>query len=706
MTESPHSKPQPQPRSQAPAPAAAKAPSGNGAEAQTPAPQRTAARAAATPMMVQYLDIKRAHPDCLLFYRMGDFYELFFEDAHKAAKALDITLTKRGQHGGQDIPMCGVPVHAADAYLSRLIRKGFRVAICEQMEDPALAKKRGNKSVVRRDVVRLVTPGTITEDELLDARAHNFLAALAEAGGSFGLAWLDMSTGDFLAQPLIGGSGTGTEGAANGAAGGLAAALARLDPGELLLPERLVQRPELFEVLGEWKAALSPLPSARFDSENARARLESLYGVKALDAFGDFSRAEMAAAGALVDYLELTQKGRLPHLGPPRRLGAGAVMEIDAATRRNLELTAALAGGRDGSLLGAIDRTVTGAGARLLAARLAAPLTEPGAIDARLDMVAFLIEAEPLRAELRQRLKRCPDMERALSRLTLGRGGPRDLAGLRDALGEAAVLRGLLAADGLGVPPEGIRDRARDLGVHDTLVERLTRALGPDLPLMARDGGFVAPGYAPELDELRTLRDESRRLIAGLQSEYSVETGVRSLKIRHNNVLGYYIEVTPAQAEKVPSGADQPFIHRQTLASAVRYATVELSELERKISSAADKALAVELRLFDDWWPRSRPAPGRSRWPPARSPNWTSPRPWRTWRPAGAGAGPASRTRRFSGSPPAAIPWSRPRSRKRRNTPSSPTTAISAARRRRPSASGWSPAPTWRARAPSCARTR
>jgi DNA mismatch repair protein MutS len=547
-------------------------------------------------MMVQYLDIKRAHPDCLLFYRMGDFYELFFEDAHKAAKALDITLTKRGQHGGQDIPMCGVPVHAADAYLSRLIRKGFRVAICEQMEDPAAARKRGAKTVVRRDVVRLVTPGTITEDELLDARAHNFLAALTEASGAYGLAWLDMSTGDFLVQPLIGGPGTGTD----GAAGGLAAALARLDPGELLLPERLLQKPALFEVLGEWKAALSPLPSARFDSENARARLETLYGVKALDAFGDFSRAEMAAAGALVDYLELTQKGRLPHLGPPRRLGAGAVMEIDAATRRNLELTAALAGGRDGSLLGAIDRTVTGAGARLLAARLAAPLTEPRAIDARLDMVAFLIEAEPLRAELRQRLKRCPDMERALSRLTLGRGGPRDLAGLRDALGEAGVLRGLLAAGGLTAPPEGIGTCARDLGVHDTLVERLTRALGPDLPLMARDGGFVAPGYAPELDELRTLRDESRRLIAGLQSEYSVETGVQSLKIRHNNVLGYYIEVTPTHAEKVPSGADQPFIHRQTLASAVRFATVELSELERKISSAADKALAVELQLFDD----------------------------------------------------------------------------------------------------------
>ena len=554
-----------------------------------PAPAADAARAAAaTPMMAQYLEIKRAHPDCLLFYRMGDFYELFFEDAALAAAALDITLTKRGQHKGEDIPMCGVPVHAADAYLSRLIRHGFKVAICEQMEDPAEAKKRGPKALVKRAAVRVVTPGTLTEDELLEPRAHNYLAALADAGGELALAWLDVSTGDFLAQALA------------GTAGGLAAALARLDPGELILSERLLERPDFFEVLGDWKAALSPLPSARFDSMNARARLEALYGVKALDAFGAFSRAELAAAGALVDYVELTQKGRLPRLAPLKRLSAGAVMEIDAATRRNLELTAALTGGRKSSLLGTIDRTVTGAGARMLAARLAAPLTDPAAIAARHDTVAFLIEEDALRAEVCARLKRCPDMERALSRLTLGRGGPRDLAGVRDALNEAGVIRGLLSAQGLTPPPEGIASAAAELGFHDTLVERLARALGPDLPVGARDGGFVAPGYAPELDELKTLRDESRRLIAGLQSQYAVKTGIQTLKIRHNNVLGYFIEVTPTHAEKVPTGAGAPFIHRQTLASAVRFATVELSELEQKISSAADKALALELSIFQD----------------------------------------------------------------------------------------------------------
>ena len=544
-------------------------------------------------MMAQFLEIKAAHPDCLLFYRMGDFYELFLEDAPKAAAALDITLTKRGQHKGEDIPMCGVPVHAADAYLSKLIRRGFKVAICEQMEDPAEAKKRGNKSLVRREVVRIVTPGTITEDELLEPRAHNFLAALAEAGGGLALAWLDMSTGDFLAQEL-------SPKAANGAGGALSTALARLDPGELILPERLLERPDFFEVLGEWKAALSPLPSPRFDSANARARLEALYGVKALDAYGDFSRAELAAAGALIDYLELTQKGRLPRLAPLKRLSVGAVMEIDAATRRNLELTGALSGGRQGSLLATLDRTVTGAGARLLAARLAAPLTDPAAISARHDMVAFFAGEEALREELRARLKRTPDVERSLSRLTLGRGGPRDLAAVRDALSQAEAIRGLIEAGGPAAPPAGIEGAGAGLGMHDILVERLGRALAADLPLGARDGGFIAAGYAPDLDELRALRDESRRLIANLQSGYAVETGVQSLKIRHNNVLGYYIEVTPTHAEKVPTGEAGPFIHRQTLASAVRFATVELGELERKISSAADKALALELQLFED----------------------------------------------------------------------------------------------------------
>ncbi len=539
---------------------------------------------AATPMMAQYLEIKRAHAEYLLFYRMGDFYEMFFEDAKQAAAALDIALTKRGQHKGANIPMCGVPVHAADGYLSRLIRKGFKVAICEQMEDPAAAKKRGAKSVVKREVVRVVTPGTITEDELLDARAHNYLAALAEAGGALALAWLDVSTGEFLTQPV--------------ARGGLDAVLARLEPGEILVPERLLQRQDLFEVFGEWKAVLAPLPSARFDSDNARARLESLYRVKALDAFGDFSRAEISAAGTLIDYVELTQKGRLPRLAAPRRLALGAVMEIDAATRRNLELTAALTGGRQGSLLETLDRTVTGAGARLLAARLAAPLSDPAAIAARQDLLAYFVAETRLREDLRALLRSCPDVERALSRLTLGRGGPRDLAVVRDALARAAAVKLLLGAE--EKQPEHLSTALRDLGQHGTLVERLGRALGPELPLQARDGGFIAPGYAPQLDELRLLRDESRRLIAGLQGGYAKLSGVASLKIKHNNVLGYFIEVTPTHANKMPAGADSPFIHRQTLGGAVRFSTVELGELERKISGAAAKALGVELQLFDD----------------------------------------------------------------------------------------------------------
>jgi DNA mismatch repair protein MutS len=541
----------------------------------------------ATPMMAQYLEVKRAHPDCLLFYRMGDFYEMFFDDAVAASRALDIALTKRGKHDGDDIPMCGVPVHAAEGYLSRLIRKGFRVAVCEQTEDPAAAKKRGAKSVVRRAVVRVVTPGTLTEDALLDARAHNYLAALADAGGRMGLAWLDVSTGDFQVQPV--------------AEATLGAALARLDPGELLLPERLLQRPDLFELFRDWKAALSPLPSSRFDSESARRRLEILYGVKALDAFGGFGRAEVAAAGALVDYVELTQKGKLPRLSAPRRLADGAVMEIDAATRRNLELVRTLSGERGGSLLATIDRTVTGAGARALAAWLAAPLTDPADIAARHDMVGYFADAERLRGDLRGGLARVPDIERALSRLTLGRGGPRDLAAIRDGLAGAGALRALLEdVTGLAAPPPGIAASRGDLGRHEVLIDRLARALAAELPMLTRDGGFVAPGYSQELDRLKSLRDDGRRMILGLESRYREATGIGSLKIRHNNVLGYYVETSPVQADKLKGTTSVAFIHRQTLASAVRFTTVELGELERDIVSAADKALAVELALFDD----------------------------------------------------------------------------------------------------------
>ena len=423
-----------------------------------------------TPLMAQYWAIKRQHPGCLLFYRMGDFYELFFEDAVQAAAALDIALTRRGKYEGQDIPMAGVPVHSHEGYVARLIRAGFKVAVCEQTEDPAEAKKRGGKSVVARDVVRVVTPGTLVEETLLDARRPNYLAALTEAAGKLAIAWIDISTGELQAQSVDGGD--------------LAAVLARLEPGEMLLADGLLERAPFVRWWAEWRDRLTPLPASRFDETSARGRLHKLFQVEALDGFGAFSPPEVAALGALVDYVELTQKGRLPRIAPPRRLSNGASMEIDGATRRNLELIRTLAGERRGSLIGVVDRTVTGAGARLLLARLAAPLTDPGRIDRRLDMVRVFVDGERLRAAMRAALKRCPDLERALARISLGRGGPRDLAAIRDALATTADLRALAADDGLsGTAPPGIAEAVQDLGEHGELAGLLAQALAPELPL-------------------------------------------------------------------------------------------------------------------------------------------------------------------------------------------------------------------------------
>jgi DNA mismatch repair protein MutS len=550
---------------------------------------------AATPVMAQYLALKREHPDALLFFQLGDFFELFFDDAAAAAGALDIALTKRGRHLGQDIPMCGVPVHSYESYLARLIRKGFKVAICEQREDPAAARKRGPKATIRREVTRVVTPGTLTEDALLDSRRNNFIAALADAEGALALAWLDVSTGAFFVEGFRGERGGG----ADQTSGALAAALARVGAREIVLADRLAQKPALFETLGDWKERLTILPAVRFDSANGRKRLESLYGVAALDGFGAFGRAEIAAAGALVDYVALTQKGNLPRLARPVRQGSGETLEMDAATRRNLELEESLAGGRPGSLLDAIDRTVTGLGARALAARLAAPLADVAAIDARLDAVAFFRDDEATRERVRAALQRAPDIERALARIALGRAGPRDLAAVRDGLACAGELRDAIAAARAPVPALVARD-VEGLGRWDALVERLSRALAPELPGMLRDGGFVAAGYSPELDELKTLRDESRRLAAALQARYAEASGVAALKVRHNNVLGYFIEVPAKQADRLTAHPDKLFIHRQTMAGAVRFATVELGELEGRIATAAEKALALELKLFAD----------------------------------------------------------------------------------------------------------
>ncbi len=542
-----------------------------------------------TPMMAQFIEIKAANPDSLLFYRMGDFYELFFNDALEASRTLGITLTKRGKHGGEDIPMCGVPVHAADDYLQRLIRAGYRVAVCEQMENPAEAKKRGAKSVVRRDVIRLVTPGTLTEDTLLDARSHNYLAAVARISQSenFALAWVDISTGEFKVIAIDEKE--------------LGAELARLSASEIILPEAVLSDLSLGKIWQEQAAALVPVSSVKFDSISAERRLKSFYRVKALDGFGNFSRAELSACGALIDYISITQKGTCPAIRPPEQEFAGSTLMIDAATRANLELTRTLSGSREGSLLFVIDRTVTGSGSRRLAQRLAAPSTNPALINSWLDDVDYFRENPSFRSSLRDRLRTCPDLARALSRITVDRGGPRDMGALRDGLKIAEIIPVLGSKDaGLSTLPDNLQRAIEVLKSTDgKLREILETQLADELPLKTRDGGFIAKGVMPELDECLVLRDESRKFIAGLQAEYSVETGIKSLKIKHNNVLGFFIECTAQYTQKLMSEPlSQTFIHRQTLANAVRFTTVELGELEAKLSSAADRALALELEAF------------------------------------------------------------------------------------------------------------
>jgi len=542
-----------------------------------------------TPMMEQYIEIKAANPECLLFYRMGDFYEMFFQDAEIASRALGIVLTKRGKHLGQDIPMCGVPIERADEYLHRLIALGHRVAVCEQMEDPAEARKRGSKSVVRRDVVRLVTSGTLTEDSLLDARRNNYLVAIVRARSSspgedarFALAFLDISTGEFRLTECD--------------RVGLAAEIARLEPGEIIVSDALYGDAEMAPLLRALPA-VTPLPRDVFDGATAERRLASYFAVATTEAFGAFTRLELTAAAACVTYVERTQIGRRPPLSPPVREAQGATLAIDAATRANLELMRTLAGERRGSLAAAIDRTVSAAGSRLLAQRLAAPLTDPAAIRERLDAVAAFVTDPALRGEARAKLAAAPDLARALVRLVLGRGGPRDLA---------AIAAGLLAAADIAacldrLTPAEIAAAAAALRRPDPAVAaELAAALADELPAFKRDGGFVRSGHDGALDEARALRDESRRVIAGLQARYAEETQIRALKIRHNNVLGYFVDVTAQHGDKLMKPPfNATFIHRQTLAGQVRFTTTELGELEAKIANAADRALGLELAIFE-----------------------------------------------------------------------------------------------------------
>ena len=523
-----------------------------------------------TPMMAQYLALKAEAADCLLFYRMGDFFELFFDDARIAAACLDIALTARGEHLGEPVPMCGVPVHAAEAYLARLIKAGHRVAIAEQTESPAEAKKRGSKSLVSRGIVRIVTAGTLTEEALLDSRAANWLVAVARVSERFGIAAADISTGRFELCSV--------------APGVLDAEFARLAAAEIIACEPLPG----YEVQPRKEG---------FDSIAAERRLKERFGVATLDGFGSFDRAALAAAGGLLAYLDEAARESLTFLRPPVARASDAHMMIDAATRESLELTVSAAGSRAGSLLAAVDRTVTGAGARLLAADLGAPLLDQEAVEARLELVALFERDSGTRDMLRRRLKALPDIGRALGRLVAGRGSPRDLGQLRDGLDEARALHDRLSA--LPDRPALLGDLLPALTGHSILVDLLARALVPSPPIDAAQGGYIAEGYDAALDELRATGGEGRRAIAGLEARYRQQTGIASLKIRHNGVLGYHIEVAAKHADPLMA-ADSGFTHRQTLAGVVRFNAPDLHEHAVRVGQAGAHALAAEAAHLDE----------------------------------------------------------------------------------------------------------
>ncbi|MDC0344702.1 DNA mismatch repair protein MutS [Alphaproteobacteria bacterium] len=543
---------------------------------------KTVQKPQATPMMRQFLEIKAQYPDALLFYRMGDFYELFFEDAEIAAKALDISLTKRGKHQGKEIPMCGVPFHACDSYLSKLIRAGHRVAICEQTESPAEAKKRGHGTVVNRDVVRLVTPGTLTEDHLLQGKQYNFLVAIMpckKPADHLAAAAIDMSTGAFHLHK-------GTKAA-------LAEALQGWDPREILFPDTFLALPPMRRFLDPWKKGWHPLPAAKFNSLSATQILCQAYGVSTLEGFGQFALEEIAVAGTVVDYIQTTQKGHLPRLDPPHQEGDQSYLHIDPATAQSLELFHSPLGGRQASFLNALDKTKTAQGGRLLGQHLMRPLYEIDPITQRQDLVTFFHEQDSLRDSCRHILSQIPDVERALSRISLQRGSPRDLGAVRDLILGSQRLPPLLTKTA-PLPTLG-KSLVDQLRPNNDLGDTLQAALVETLPPHTRDGGFIRDGFDGGLDQLRQIKRHAGTMLQELQARYQEDTGVSSLKIKHNNILGHYIEVTQIHASKL----GETFIHRQTMANAMRFTTTELSALEEKIIHADSGAMTKELQIFE-----------------------------------------------------------------------------------------------------------
>ncbi|HEX7047525.1 MAG TPA: DNA mismatch repair protein MutS, partial [Gammaproteobacteria bacterium] len=523
-----------------------------------------------TPMMRQYLGVKTEHPDILVFYRMGDFYELFYDDARKAARLLDITLTKRGQSAGEAIPMCGVPVHAMENYLGRLVRLGESVAICEQIGIPG-----ESKGPVERKVIRIVTPGTVSDDALLEERRDNLLVAL-HRGKHIGLASLDITSGRFSVQELD------DEDA-------LAAEITRLSPAEILVSEDFIAA----NWLGE-RAGFRRRPPWHFDAITAKRLLTEQFGTRDLAGFGaEHLDDGVAAAGALFAYVQDTQRTALPHIRGLAVEQRDRTLIMDAATRRNLELTDALnANGRDeNTLAGVLDHTATAMGSRLLRRWIHAPLRDREILDARFDAISNLLDAGATNS-LHEVLCGIGDIERMLARVALKSARPRDLAGLRDALGELPNVQEQLAA--LEAPR--LRELKLQIGTRTETHALLQKAVIDNPPVVLRDGGVIANGYDDELDELRRLSEHADQFLVDLETRERERTGLDKLKVAYNRVHGYYIEVSRANAHKVPDD----YIRRQTLKNVERYTLPELKRFEDTVLTARDRALAREKRLYDE----------------------------------------------------------------------------------------------------------
>ena len=535
----------------------------------------------ATPAMQQYLGVKAQHPDCLVLFQMGDFFEIFFDDAIAASKALDIALTRRGKQAGEYIPMCGVPYHAADAYIEKLMRQGFKLALCEQMEDPKEAKKRGYKAVVRREVVRILTPGTLTEETMIEAKASQYLAALVKDKSGWALAYTDITTGEFYTSTT--------------SAEALSSDLSRINPKELLFPESLMKDDAIWQVLKEYKQALSPQVISFFANAKAERALEQFFGALAESLRHAVTPPEIAACGAILEYIQITQRDNLPSLNLPQRFERERFMGMDAATRRNLELGITTSGQAAGSLLSVIDKTVTAAGARLLRHYLYAPLLDAGAINARLNRVGYFVEQSNIRDALRQHLQGLPDMERALSRLMMGRGNPKDMLSIRFGLKQAMLIAGVFAVNGTDAPP-AISGLIEQLGNHSELLFLLEAAMADQVPYHAREGNFIRAGYNATLDQYREARDHGEDTKLKLRDRYRKETGIGNLKLSENNVIGMYIEISAQHIDKMSA----PFVHRQTMAGAVRYSTPEMKELEQRLIQAKEFSLSLELQLFEE----------------------------------------------------------------------------------------------------------